>query len=315
MHSLRCCGMFSMEIANVFKLRYFNYRYKAFGIWNVGKNTYTRHLCQVRQSQGQGTESNERKAAMLCVGDEILNGAIVDTNTPWLAKFLHAKGIDLVRVEYVPDDIDDIGESVMRCRSKVGDNGFVFTSGGIGPTHDDKTYEAIAKALGLKIELHEETRRRMESHYKERNVELNESRLRMAHLPAPCSVLPPPKGSWVPLVKAGGNVYILPGIPRLFQSMIENHESVFRGVQCYSSDIFLNLGEGDLAEQLATIASENPTVRIGSYPNTDWDMNKGEDQNVAYRVKIQVQGRDEEAVARAVQAINTCFSLDVVPGT
>jgi len=310
--------MLTMAIVNVFKTQCFNCSRIKFGIQHMGERSFKRHLCQVssqvQQGKHQGTELNAKKAAMLCVGDEILNGTIVDTNTPWLAKFLHARGVDLVRVEYVPDECDEIAESAKRCRAKVGQDGFVFTSGGIGPTHDDKTYEAIAKALGLKIELHEETRKRMELHYKERNVELNESRLRMAHLPAPCSVLAPPKGSWVPLVKAGGNVYILPGIPRLFQSMIENHESVFRGVQACSSDIFLNLGEGDLAEQLSAIASENPKVRIGSYPNTDWDMNKGEDQNVSYRVKIQVQGRDEGAVAKAVQAVKECFSSHLVRG-
>ncbi|KAJ9523700.1 hypothetical protein QJQ45_020127, partial [Haematococcus lacustris] len=88
-------------------------------------------------------------AALLVVGDEILAGSITDVNTPWLAKLLHSRGVDLVRVEFVPDQADDIAATALRLRQRVGPSGFVFSSGGIGPTHDDVTYPALATAFGL----------------------------------------------------------------------------------------------------------------------------------------------------------------------
>lgn len=84
----------------------------------------------------------------MVIGNEILSGNIVDTNTPWLAKTLHARGVDLLRVEYIADDMEDIKSTVLRLKKLVGPEGAVFTSGGIGPTHDDVTYEALAAALG-----------------------------------------------------------------------------------------------------------------------------------------------------------------------
>jgi molybdenum cofactor synthesis domain-containing protein len=248
-----------------------------------------------------------RKAAMMVIGDEILSGSVQDSNTPWLAKFLRARGVDLVRVEFVPDSYEDIADSLHRLRSKVSEEGFVFTSGGIGPTHDDITYDAIAKALGLKLELHEETHERMKVHYKERGIELNESRLRMAQLPTPCRVLPPNDNIWVPLCCVGNNVYILPGIPRLFTAMIENHADVFKGPgEIYTRELFSQMGEGDFGEALRKVAGESKfrNVRVGSYPNTKWSMSPDADNDgLEYRVKIVVEGRNKEEVAAASDEI------------
>eukprot|EP00884_Botryococcus_braunii_P012511 jgi/Botrbrau1/21260/Bobra.39_2s0052.1 len=144
-----------------------------------------------------------KKAAFLVIGNEILSGSIVDANTPWLAKLLHSRGVDLIRVEYIPDDADDIVASVLRLKERVGETGFVFTSGGIGPTHDDVTYEAIAKAFGLKLAQHGPTVALMQEHYEKRGVELNAARLRMAALPIGAEVLTTP-GLWVPLVNVHG---------------------------------------------------------------------------------------------------------------
>jgi len=111
-------------------------------------------------------------AALMVIGDEILKGSIVDANTPWLAKYLYSRGVDLVRVECIPDDVEEIGATSRRLQRLVGNDGFVFTSGGIGPTHDDVTYEAIAKEFGLDIELHEPTYERMKVHYERRGIDL-----------------------------------------------------------------------------------------------------------------------------------------------
>ena len=248
-----------------------------------------------------------KKAALMIIGDEILSGSIQDTNTPWLANFLRARGVDLVRVEMVPDSFEDIADSLHRLRSKVSDDGFVFTSGGIGPTHDDITYEAIARALGLEIELHDETRQRMRVHYDQRGLELNESRLRMAHLPTPCRVLPPRNDIWVPLCNVAGNVYILPGIPRLFSGMIENHGDVFKGPgEIFTVELYSALGEGDFGEALREVATDSrfQGVRIGSYPNTKWSMSPDADNDgLDFRVKVVVEGREEELVKAASEAV------------
>lgn len=269
-----------------------------------GTYRWTRSFSVAAASSADPESSTPKKAAMMVIGDEILSGSVQDSNTPWLAKFLRARGVDLVRVEFVPDTFEDIQDSVTRLRRAVSDNGFVFTSGGIGPTHDDITYEAIARALGLNIELHQGTYDRMKVHYAERGIELNESRLRMAHLPTPCDVLPPQASSWVPLCCVGGNVYILPGIPRLFTSMIEHHADVFRGPgDIFTKELFSQQGEGDFSEALRSLASQYTDVRIGSYPNTKWDMSKGNNQHLDYRVKIIVEGRAKHLVDEAASEI------------
>lgn len=240
------------------------------------------------------------QAALLVIGNEILTGGVADANTPWLAKALYARGVDLVRVEVVPDDEADIAASVLRLRERVGDGGAVFTSGGIGPTHDDVSYQAIASALGTTLELHAPTAERMREHYTARGVELNEARLRMARLPAGAEVLITP-GLWVPLV-ALRSVYVLPGIPRLFRAMLGAHLGRFRGPQAHSAALWTNLGEGDLAVPLAAVAAAHPAVRIGSYPCTGPLVAGGGPGAAGFRVKLQLESRDPEALQAALGA-------------
>jgi len=118
-----------------------------------------------RLSSSSAAAAVAPKAALLVIGDEILQGSITDANTPWLARLLYSRGVDLVRVECVPDHKADIIDTVKRLRARVGDAGFVFSSGGIGPTHDDVTYESIAEAFGRTLQHHAPTVARMEKHY------------------------------------------------------------------------------------------------------------------------------------------------------
>jgi len=231
----------------------------------------------------------------MVIGDEILSGSVTDANTPWLAKQLYSRGVDLVRVEFIPDNKEDIIATVKALRQRVGPNGYVFSSGGIGPTHDDVTYEALASAFGVQLQVHEETVQRMQESLTKRGLSMNEARLRMATLPSPSEVLFTP-GLWVPLVNLQG-VYILPGIPKLFQSMITAHLERFTGLAFSSRSLYTHLGEGDLADPLAKIAAEHPKVSIGSYPNTtDPDFKR-------FKVKLQVTSRDAAAVEAAAEAI------------
>ena len=241
-------------------------------------------------STGFSEIKDSPKAAALVIGNELLNGQIADVNFPWLSKMLYNRGVDCVRCEFVPDIQDEIVESLLKLKSKVGENGVIFTSGGIGPTHDDITYESIAKAFGTTAELHDETVELMKVHYGSQGKEVNEARLRMARLPKGCEVLTTP-GLWVPLAVIE-NVYILPGIPRLFRAMVDAHKDRFRGPASYSQIVFTKSGEGDIAATLNGIVERYPTVEIGSYPS---DITTNPD----YLTKLVLHSRDEAAVTDA----------------
>ena len=247
-----------------------------------------------REYGGPKLSASSSKAGILIIGDEILSGKVEDTNASWLSKLLHLRGVDVCRVETVGDCLEEVHDSVLRIKSRVGD-GPVFTSGGIGPTHDDITYQAIAGAFGRKLEMHDETLRRMTAHYEEKGLEVNAMRKRMATLPSGADVLFT-EGMWVPLAVVEG-VHILPGIPRLFQKMITAHQERFKGKEFYGIDLFTNQVEGDLAQPLADIAARNPHVKIGSYPNvltTVGGLTSSDDEG--WRVRLAVEGRDEEQV-------------------
>jgi len=263
------------------------------------------------QSHGFASEPSDtsRKAAALMIGNEILNGQIADTNLPWLAKMLYNRGIDMVRAEFVPDDTEEIAKTLQSLRSRVGENGMVFTSGGIGPTHDDVTYEAVALAFGCDVEEHAGTIERMTRHYESQGKELTKARRKMACLPKGADILLT-EGLWVPLAVMGGEgggdeaakeaaggaeVYILPGIPSLFQRMLMAQEPRFRGPAIYSTTIFTNSGEGDLAEALNEIVAKYPKCDFGSYPKTRADED--------YLTKLVLHSRDKTIIEQASKDI------------
>lgn len=238
----------------------------------------------------------------MIIGNEILSGSIQDSNTQWLAKSMYNRGVDLVRVEMLPDDITDIVATVHRLKERVGEEGAIITSGGIGPTHDDVTYEAIAKATGTTLALHEPTVNKMRDHYGALGKELNEARLRMATLPVGAEILST-EGMWVPLVNIN-EVYVLPGIPRLFQGMLGGHLDRFRGQQMHSDVRYTQQGEGEIAHVLGEVAARYPNVNIGSYPNVN--MNKA-----GFTTKLAFESRDAEAMQSAVkdaEVVIECFT-------
>eukprot|EP01100_Stratorugosa_tubuloviscum_P009549 TRINITY_DN4002_c0_g1_i1.p1 TRINITY_DN4002_c0_g1~~TRINITY_DN4002_c0_g1_i1.p1 ORF type:complete len:326 (-),score=113.59 TRINITY_DN4002_c0_g1_i1:4-981(-) len=239
------------------------------------------------------TTSKLRKrntAAALIIASEILSGKIQDSNIKTLSTMLFDQGVDLVRVEIVKDDFNDIIESLKRISPK---HTYIFTSGGIGPTHDDITYEAVAianyqminnsqlpdnmKANDL-LEVHQQTLEQMKAAFKLRNppVEVTPARLRMATLPKGCQTYFTPS-LWVPIVCLK-NIYVLPGIPTLFTKMImANKHLFFSEVQSkmHRRFVYTNLQEGDFAFELADIQKEfQDFVIIGSYPqyneHADW---------------------------------------------
>lgn len=234
-----------------------------------------------------------KSAAALIIGDEILSGKTLDLNTRTLARFLVSHGVQLERAETIGDDIDKIAECV---RVLADSHDLVFTSGGIGPTLDDRTYVGVGRGLGLELGRHGETVRRMREAQAE--MELNEARLRMAMLPRPCEVFWT-EGLWVPLVCVVGKVYVLPGIPGLFERMLGSvplerlggvRERVRRVVYC-------EMGEGDIAGFLDKADEEFEDVMFGSYPATT------EAERRVYRTKITVEGDEEGEVQRATEKV------------
>lgn len=201
-------------------------------------------------------------AALVVIGDEILSGRTQDKNVAQLAIWLNDQGIRLAEVRVVPDDIERIGEAVNALRIA---HDYLFTTGGIGPTHDDITVDAIAAALRVPVIVHPEARKILEDYYRDRPGGLNEARLRMARVPEGAELLRNPY-SGAPGVKIG-NVYILAGVPNIAASMLEALTGTLEGGRPVVSVIVgARAAESEVAELLRETEAANPGVAIGSYP-------------------------------------------------
>lgn len=207
-------------------------------------------------------EARQWTAALAVIGDEILSGRTQDKNVAQLATWLNDQGIRLAEVRIVPDDTAKIGEAVNALRAA---HDYLFTTGGIGPTHDDITVDAIAAALGVPVVVHPEARRLLEDHYRGRGIELSESRLRMARVPEGAELIPN-ASSGAPGVK-WGNIYILAGVPHIAASMLEGLTGKLQGGRpVVSVTVGARAPESEVAELLERLEKANPGVAIGSYP-------------------------------------------------
>lgn len=255
------------------------------------------HLHKSFTLMSQQQQKRAFSAACCIIGDEILNGKTRDSNAYYLAKYLFDLGVDLKRVETIPDDYDAIAETIKRLSSQ---HDIVFTSGGIGPTHDDITYAALAKTYNLPLKLDEETCTRMEevSKHKFPDWSLTEARKRMAIFPEPSIKLRNHDDLWVPVVVVNKNIHVLPGIPRLFEQLLESLKPHFKeligdtnSTSYYRVQVATKLPEGQIANFLSDLQDECTAkeVKIGSYPN--W----GEGKDGA-RVVVSIVGKDVELV-------------------
>ena len=206
--------------------------------------------------------SKQWTAALAVIGDEILSGRTQDKNVAQVALWLNQHGIRLAEVRIVPDDIGRIVEAVNELRAA---HDYVFTTGGIGPTHDDITVDAIAAAFGVPVVIHPEARRILEDYYRDRPGGLTEARLRMARVPEGAELLPNPS-SGAPGVKIG-NVYILAGVPYIAAAMLEALAGKLEGGKpIVSVTVGARAPESDVADLLRETEEANPGVAIGSYP-------------------------------------------------
>ncbi|KAL1731509.1 MoaB/Mog domain-containing protein [Schizophyllum commune] len=216
-----------------------------------------------------------REAAALIIGDEILNGKTLDRNSNYLARYCFANGVNLKRIEVIPDDEDEIIEASRRLTSKYD---FVVTSGGIGPTHDDITYSSLAKAFGQTLQHHPETMRRMDAinAFRKTNLhtspEQREAYLRMALFPSEAEVIFVRPEIWVPVVRLAGRLYVLPGIPALFQKMLDALTPFLPLPEATERlkrmQIFTDRRESSIAPYLTELQARlRPRgISVGSYP-------------------------------------------------
>jgi len=198
-------------------------------------------------------------AALVIIGNEILSGRTQDTNTKFLAERLGGLGIPLREIRVVPDIESAIVEAVNALRAR---NTYVFTTGGIGPTHDDITSASIAAAFGVPLSRHPEAVRILEAHYGD---DLTEARLKMAETPEGATLIENPVSA-APGFRIG-NVFVLAGVPKIMQAMVESlAPDLVGGPPILSRSVSAAAREGEIAEPLAAIQDRWPTVDIGSYP-------------------------------------------------
>lgn len=243
-------------------------------------------------------------ARAIIIGDEILSGKTQDTNSHYLSKVLFEQGVRLLEIRTIPDEVELIA-SVVKEFSNSSD--FVFTTGGIGPTHDDKTYESVAKAFGYPTRLHNDAFKKFCSRYDYDGDSVNEYRKRMSIFPDPCSVLDVPD-LWVPVVVVK-NVYIYPGVPELFRYMLENTRKQFEGVPLCRRKIYTHLVEGEIAEALDRIQNSCRSVAIGSYPKFNHPSNPALDFKVMVSIEGEVQNTVDD-IAEQIQCAIDGFELD-----
>ncbi|WP_037313727.1 competence/damage-inducible protein A [Ruegeria halocynthiae] len=201
-------------------------------------------------------------AAMLVIGDEILSGSTRDANMHHLAQELTKQGIDLKEVRVVSDDAPAI-EAAVSALSKTYDH--VFTSGGIGPTHDDITADCIARAFGAAIDVRADARSLLEAHYQNSGLELNAARLRMARIPEGAALIENPVSTAPGFTLV--NVHVMAGIPAVFQAMVASVlPTLTGGSPMLSQTLRVDRGEGDIAATLSTLAADFDDLSIGCYP-------------------------------------------------
>jgi molybdenum cofactor synthesis domain-containing protein len=233
-------------------------------------------------------------AAVLVIGDEILSGRTQDTNSAHIARFLGALGIDLREVRVVPDDPDEIVAALNALRAKYG---YVFTTGGIGPTHDDITADAVAAAFGVGIGYHPDAYALLEARYPP--GEFNEARKRMARIPHGATLVANPV-SGAPGFHIG-NVIVMAGVPMVMRAMLEAiAPELPRGPTVTAITIEAAIPEGRLAGGLAAVAKAHSDVSIGSYPF----MREGP----VYGAQLVVRGQDAAAVEAAALAVEAMLT-------
>jgi molybdenum cofactor synthesis domain-containing protein len=223
-----------------------------------------------------------KTAGILLIGNEILSGKVADANAAFLCRELRLLGVDVRRITVVPDEVDLIAREVAAFSR---DFEVVFTSGGVGPTHDDVTMEGVARGLGVSLLRHPVLAGLLERHLGNR---LTEAHLKMADVPDGAELVG--ENLRFPSVRVR-NVYVLPGVPEIFREKFNALRDRFRDEPFHLKNVFVSIGEGTLADYLNGLLRDFPVLLLGSYPEFD---------NPEYRVKVTLESRDRAYVERAL---------------
>ncbi len=224
----------------------------------------------------------EITAAYVGIGNEILSGSIQDANFHYLAQALRELGIRLMRGIVIPDEQEVIRETLDLLRGRFD---YIFTSGGLGPTHDDVTVEGVALALGVRVVRHPYLEEKIRDYYGD---DLDEASLRMAEIPEGAELLMHGEMSF-PILSIE-NIFLFPGVPQLFRRKFEGIKERFRTRPYHTEELFCRRHESEIAPLLSEALDRFPSIQIGSYPQ--WD-------ETGHQVKVVVESKERESVERA----------------
>ncbi|MDB4957710.1 MAG: molybdopterin binding domain protein [Myxococcales bacterium] len=234
-------------------------------------------------------------AGIVIIGDEILTGKFVEENAQFLIGELRALGVELRRITVIPDDRDDIAATVRDASARFD---HVFTSGGVGPTHDDVTIAAIAHGFGTTVYRHPELEAKVRGYWKDKLADAN---LRLADVPEGSELVYGKDLVW-PVV-CYRNVYILPGVPSLFRRKFVDIRDRFRAAPVTAARLYVDAEEGELAPHLDAIVASHGGVKIGSYPRFS---------ETDFRVLLTLEGADPSQVIAAYEALASRLGARVV---
>jgi molybdenum cofactor synthesis domain-containing protein len=236
-----------------------------------------------------------KTAGIVLIGNELLSGKVVDANAAYLCRQFRELGVEVRKIAVIPDEVDLIAREVREFRAAYT---WVFTSGGVGPTHDDVTIEGVARAMMVPVVRHPALVELLERYYRGR---VTEAALRMAEIPEGAELV---GGETVrfPTVLMR-NVYVLPGVPEIFRAKFDALRERFRDQPIHLKNVFVTIGEGTLADYLNRLLADFPLLQLGSYP---------EFSNPEYKVKVTLESRDRGYVEQALADLLARLPPDVV---
>ena len=236
-----------------------------------------------------------KTAGAVIIGNEILSGKFADENAILLIKELRSLGVSLSNISIIPDDIDTIASTVVNFSNQFN---IVFTSGGIGPTHDDVTIEAIAKGFDVDVIVHDEIRNLIQSRFGSNKMPTDT--LRLAHVPMGAQLTGTAEG-W-PVIQFK-NIYILPGVPSIFRSKFNSISSHLKSDPFLMTQIYCDIKEHNISSEIRQIAQNHPDVIIGSYPRID---------ETDYRTIVSIESSQSDAIESAVTSFKKSIGMHIV---
>ena len=236
-----------------------------------------------------------KTAGIVIIGNEVLSGKTQDINSHFFCTELRRLGVEVQKISTIQDEIELIGAEVATFSERYD---YVFTSGGVGPTHDDVTIDGIARGFGLKVVRHPDIERRMRQRF---GGDVNEARLRMANVPEGAKLLAT-EALFAPIVNIH-NVYIFPGIPSILQERFHSIKEMFRDTPYYLKNVYVRYGEGVIAEMLNDLLAKFPQLMLGSYPVLNLPD---------YKVKVTLESKDQSYLDKALQVFVASLPQDGV---